>query len=114
MCRSDQYLNCDRGVCAEHHLQSANVALGAIRYKDLICLAANMGIEPVTNGLPNFWLALLRSVPAPKGTHFMKEVMAIPGCMHAGMYLPCFTGCTHTPAGVARAILVGEPRTHPL
>lgn len=34
-------------VCTKHHLKPPNVALGAIRDKDLLWLPAHMGVEPV-------------------------------------------------------------------
>lgn len=51
-------------IGAEHHLQAADVALGAIGDEDVRGLAANGGVETVAHGLAHGALALLCAVPA--------------------------------------------------
>lgn len=54
-------------IRAKHHLQAPDVALGAVRHKDLARLAAQRRVEAVAQRLAQLAAPLLRAVPGGGG-----------------------------------------------
>ena len=58
------HLHSDAGLAAEHHLQTPDVALGAVRDVDLAGGDAGGAVEGVCDCLPQWGCPLLCTVPA--------------------------------------------------